>query len=70
MSFLKLFGANSSNNSILENLSMQSDRTEMRETSIKKHQTFYERIEFLGDSFLDLLVVEHLYDKGGDYLDD
>lgn len=27
-------------------------------------------MEFLGDAFLDLLVVEYLYDQGGDYLDD
>ncbi len=27
-------------------------------------------MEFLGDSFLDLLVVQYLYDQGGDYLDD
>ena len=24
----------------------------------------------MGDAFLDLLVVEYLYDQGGDYLDD
>jgi endoribonuclease Dicer len=37
---------------------------------IKKQETFYERLEFLGDAFLDLLVVEYLYDKGGDYIND
>lgn len=39
-------------------------------SKIKKHETFYERLEFLGDSFLDLLVVEYLYDQSGDYLND
>jgi len=34
-----------------------SDKAFEKECLIKKHQTFYERIEFLGDAFLDLLVV-------------
>jgi endoribonuclease Dicer len=37
---------------------------------VKKQETFYERLEFLGDAFLDLLVVEYLYDKGGEYIND
>jgi dsRNA-specific ribonuclease len=37
---------------------------------VKKQEAFYERLEFLGDAFLDLLVVEYLYDKGGDYIND
>lgn len=28
-------------------------------------ETFYERFEFLGDSILDLIVVEYLHDKYG-----
>lgn len=37
---------------------------------IKKQETFYERLEFLGDAFLDMLVVEYLYDQGGKYIND
>lgn len=52
------------------NFSLLADKTTQKESTIKKHQTFYERMEFLGDAFLDLVVVKYLYDKGGDYLDD
>lgn len=49
---------------------MMGEKTYEINGGIKKHQTFYERLEFLGDAFLDLVVVEYLYDQGGDFLDD
>ena len=51
-------------------MSLLADQSVGKEAAFKKSQTFYERMEFLGDAFLDLLVVEYLYDQGGDYLDD
>lgn len=51
-------------------MSLLADKTMEKGSNIKKHHTFYERMEFLGDAFLDLVVVEYLYDQGGDYLDD
>lgn len=44
-------------NSSILNLSLLADKTMEKGSSIKKHQTFYERMEFLGDAFLDLVVV-------------
>ena len=73
MSYMKMFGLNTSQNSsssVIQNFSIMSDKTQFKDCSVKKHQTFYQRIEFLGDAFLDLVVVEYLYDQGGDYLDD
>ena len=44
--------------------------TDSEKDPFKKQETFYERLEFLGDAFLDMLVVEHLYDMGEKYIND
>ncbi len=44
-------------------MSFMSEKIVDYRTKIKFHETFYERLQFLGDAVLDLIVVEHLYDK-------
>lgn len=51
-------------------MSLLGDVTLDSTVKVKKQETFYERLEFLGDAFLDLLVVEYLYDQGGEYIND
>lgn len=35
----------------------------MYTSGIKRHEFYYERLEFLGDAVLDLVAVEYIYEK-------